>query len=137
MKGFIRSKLPQTLATFVIIAIAIVVPLSGNSIRLHAAPASSQASWNIVPSPNSGTYNSHFESVATVSSNDIWAVGSDAGNGGYYRNLTEHWDGSNWTVKSSPNIGSSNNQLHGVAAVSVNNVWAVGSYSSSITDPHT
>src|SRR2546421_12089867 len=117
MKGRIRSKLVLALATLVMLMGAIAIPLAGSITHSHAAPASSQASWNIVPSPNSGTYNSHFESVATVSSNDIWAVGSDAGNGGYYRNLTEHWDGSNWTVKSSPNIGSSNNQLHGVAAV--------------------
>src|SRR5258706_5160860 len=37
--------------------------------------------------------------------------------------LIEHWNGSSWSVVSSPN-GS--NELYAVAAVSANDVWAVG-----------
>ncbi len=97
----------------------------------------SNTGWGVVSSPNNSTYNSHLESVATVSATDVWAVGSDAGTGNYYHNLTEHWDGTSWTVKSSPNIGSSSNQLHGVAAVAANDVWAVGSYTSpTLTNPY-
>src|SRR2546421_433271 len=36
-----------------------------------------------------------------------------------------------WSVVKSPNVGSRDNQLSGVAAVSANNIWAVGSYLNS------
>jgi len=39
--------------------------------------------------------------------------------------------GSPWSVMSSPNPSSTNNSLYGVTAVSVNDVWAVGSYDNS------
>ena len=32
------------------------------------------------------------------------------------RTLTEHWDGTAWTIVSSPNLGSGNNYLQGVVA---------------------
>ena len=37
----------------------------------------------------------------------------------------------NWTVVSSPNSGSSFNELNGVAVVSANDIWAVGDYTNS------
>src|SRR5947199_116475 len=36
-----------------------------------------------------------------------------------------------WTIVASPNAGSRNNTVNGVAAVSVHDVWAVGSYFNS------
>ncbi len=40
---------------------------------------------------------------------------------------------SGWSTVSSPNPSTSYNTLNGVAAVSANNVWAVGSYNNSTT----
>src|SRR5205823_2963885 len=37
-----------------------------------------------------------------------------------------HWDGVSWSVVSSQNVGSDQNQLNGVAAVTGTNLWAVG-----------
>ena len=44
--------------------------------------------------------------------------------------LIEHWDGVQWSVIPGPNPGSSLDYLYGVAAVSSNEVWAVGKYAS-------
>ncbi|MDQ6693868.1 MAG: hypothetical protein M3014_05525, partial [Chloroflexota bacterium] len=82
------------------------------------------SAWSVVPSPNVGTQGSYLNGVATVSANDVWAVGE-------YENgtLIEHWNGSAWSVVPSPNPGpGTNGRLIGVAAVSANDVWAVGSY---------
>src|SRR4051812_20260516 len=39
----------------------------------------------------------------------------------------EHWNGTSWSVVSSPNVGYYvNNELRSVAAESANDVWAVG-----------
>jgi hypothetical protein len=65
--------------------------------------------------------------VAAVSANDIWAVGvftdplTD-----FSRTLTEHWDGTKWSVVPSPNATGGHNALNGVAALSSGTVVAVG-----------
>ncbi len=105
-------------------------------------------SWNIVGSPSPGTYSNILESVAAVSANDVWAVGyfANAYSDAPSFTLTLHWNGTQWSVVSSPNptgpaggkLGSSepnNNseilghKLYSVAAASANEVWAVGKYS--------
>lgn len=45
---------------------------------------------------------------------------------------------SGWNIVASPNLGSNSNALNGVAAISANNVWAVGSYdpANTLTEYH-
>ena len=62
--------------------------------------------------------------MAAVSSSDVWAVGSQGS-----RTLTEHWDGTRWSVVTSPNplpTTKGNNFLTSVTTVSSGDVWAVG-----------
>jgi len=89
--------------------------------------------WKIVSSPNvgSGTYGNQLHGVAVVSATDVWAVGFSphpSGTPQYIRQtLIEHWNGSNWSVVPSPNpTGKTYVVLNGVAAISANDVWAVG-----------
>ena len=85
-------------------------------------------SWSIVKSPDVGTSINVLYAVAAISSNDIWAVGSQSNSAfGPDKTLTEHWNGTSWSVVKSPNMGSGDNDLYGLTAVSTNNVWAVGS----------
>jgi hypothetical protein len=65
--------------------------------------------------------------MAAVSSSDIWAVGSVT-SGGVAQTFTERWNGKMWAVVASPNAGTQNNHLSGVAAVSASDVWAVGDF---------
>jgi hypothetical protein len=66
--------------------------------------------------------------VAAVSRNDVWAVGAR----GDRLTLIEHWNGVSWRIIPSPSPAPSdgypvkNDSLWGVAAVSRNDVWAVG-----------
>lgn len=92
--------------------------------------------WTLLSSPNVGTNGNHLFGVAAVSANDIWAVGdyNDGPNMYHSRTLAEHWNGSSWSIVASPNpaTGSSDDdQLQAVAAVSSNNVWAVGYISNN------
>ena len=83
--------------------------------------------WNIVQSPNPRNDTiSELHSVAAVSANDVWAVGSSSDGKLPSRTLIQHWDGAQWTIVSSPNPDNQFNELRGVAAISANNVWAVG-----------
>src|SRR5207244_9305104 len=47
-----------------------------------------------------------------------------------YHTLVEHWDGSSWSIVSSPNFGpdANNNGLDSVTCVSASDCWAVGHY---------
>src|SRR2546423_882034 len=86
--------------------------------------------WGVVPSPN-GDSSSGLSSVAAVSANDIWAVGSSGSQMGSGQTLIEHWNGTQWSVVKSPSTGSQTNNLTSVAAISANDVWAVGFHANS------
>jgi hypothetical protein len=93
--------------------------------------------WSVVASPN-GSINSNFLfGVTAVSSNDVWAVGEFNNASGFFQTLTEHWNGRTWRVVSSPNVGTHNNVLNGVTAISANDVWAVGDFLDSTSNAHT
>src|SRR5207237_796431 len=75
--------------------------------------------WSVIPSPNVSTGGDILYDVSALTVNDAWAVGAwrQPGPGGIRQTLTEHWDGTQWTVVSSPNIPSSSNILAGVTAL--------------------
>jgi hypothetical protein len=93
--------------------------------------------WSVVPSPNVGTDSNTLRDVTAISSNDVWAVGDYYDNNLIGRTLVMHWDGTDWTVIPSPNVGSNHNVLHGVEAVSTNDVWAVGWYGVDVVGSQT
>jgi hypothetical protein len=49
-------------------------------------------------------------------------------NSGNNQTIIEQWNGTSWSIVSSPNPGSGNNILGAVAATSANDVWAVGGF---------
>src|SRR5205823_6322194 len=90
------------------------------------------STWSLVSSPNPSTLYSAFSGIAAVSANDVWAVGLYADDStGNDQALVAHWNGSNWSIVLSPNTGVYRIALYGVAAISANDVWAVGYYSNN------
>ena len=94
--------------------------------------------WQVVPSPNTGSAFNELRSVAVISAHDIWAVGQ-ASNTLFSSNefdttLVEHWDGHKWRVVASPNPGWGSNGLLAVAGISAHDVWAVGGYTNNLPD---
>jgi hypothetical protein len=79
-----------------------------------------------VASPNVGTSQNQLDGVSVVSANDIWAVGFSTTSRGIEQILTEHWNGSSWSVVASPYVGTTSDALNAVAAVSTTDLWAVG-----------
>lgn len=89
--------------------------------------------WQIVPSQNVILQATNtLTSVTAVSANDVWAVGlvdlvtSQSGTP-RTQPLIEHWDGQDWHIVPSANVGATGGSLFSVAAISKDNVWAVGS----------
>ena len=85
------------------------------------------AAWSIVASANTSPAQSNFlVSASAVSTSDVWTVGYYS-SGGISQTLTEHWDGSAWSIVASPNTSAAqNNLLEAVSAVSASDVWATG-----------
>src|SRR5688572_22570907 len=85
--------------------------------------------WSRVFSPDFGTDDNYLHGVTAIASNDVWAVGRyfDAGNSAY-RTLTMRWNGTDWLLQNSSNVGLGDNYLHAVDASAGNSVWAVGHY---------
>jgi hypothetical protein len=95
------------------------------------AQITSCGAWNVVSSPNADFGDNSLKSVAVLSAKNAWAVGSYVSSStGRTQALIEHWNGTSWTVISSPSPSSSDTILSGVAALTTSNVWAVGEYNN-------
>ena len=84
--------------------------------------------WSIVPSPNVGTNGNILIGVTVVSERNIWATGFAINSNNIQQTLIEHWNGTRWSVVSSPNVGSNGSGLTTVSAISANDIWTVGGF---------
>jgi S-layer homology domain len=73
-----------------------------------------------------GTYEA-IRSVTEISPTDVWAVG-DLGDYAFTYPLRVHYDGNTWTKYAYTDTVREYGQLWDVAALSTNDVWAVGGY---------
>ena len=92
--------------------------------------------WKSVATPNAGEGTNKLNAVLALAPNDVWAVGFSTPVAPPKRAATltviEHFDGTNWAVVPSPNVGpnsaNQSNRLLGLTAKSANDIWAFGSY---------
>jgi hypothetical protein len=84
--------------------------------------------WSRVATPRFPQGFSSFNAVTALSPSNVWAVGiGKPDNRCCPRGLIEHWDGTKFSVVPSPDPKpNATLNLEGVAAVSTNNIWAVG-----------
>jgi hypothetical protein len=119
MQRFHLSKLTFLLAT--LLALALMT-------AQMASAASLEDEWSIVKSPNGSLPQNTLNGAVAISQHDVWAVGSFDSNGGSKVNtMVLHWNGSQWSIVTSPNRGSGD-FFNAVAAVSAHDVWAGGAY---------
>jgi hypothetical protein len=103
----------------------------GDSTSGTLAEAWNGSTWKVLATPNpvgpSGQIGDQLTAVVNLSPSDAWAVGGRGAIAAISAGtLIEHWNGSRWTVVSSPTPGLLGYELTGVAAVSGHDVWAVG-----------
>src|SRR5438046_6002150 len=92
------------------------------------------ADWEVVASPNAGRQANSLSSVAAVADSDVWAVGwAFNAQLAAYRTVTEHWNGTRWSLVRSPNATNGYNLLQSVAVVAANDVWTVGQAATGST----
>ncbi len=84
--------------------------------------------WSIVPSPDPSSNYNYLYGVSCVSSIDCVAVGSyfDSSADRGLQTLVESWNGTDWSIISSPDQSSSDNVLQGVSCTRSTDCVAVG-----------
>jgi hypothetical protein len=90
--------------------------------------------WSVSTSPSPDVWGNLFTGVSARTATDAWAVGTAASTTNN-KTYAAHWNGTGWSTVPTPNPSSScqdgniqwaGNRLNAVAAVSANDVWAVG-----------
>jgi hypothetical protein len=84
------------------------------------------SAWSLELVENEGK----LRGVAALSTDDVWATGTSS----YPRSQLLHWDGTAWKLVRGPRAGVTSALLEAVA-VSPNEIWAVGDYSSDLGEP--
>jgi hypothetical protein len=104
--------------------------LKGNYVQQTLVQHWDGSTWTVIPSPSPGSQRDILYGVAALSDTDVWAVGGQQDANGTWKSLTEHWDGSSWSVVASQNPGTAD-LLYAIKAVSPSSVYAVGQQSTA------
>ncbi|MDQ3929970.1 MAG: S-layer homology domain-containing protein, partial [Chloroflexota bacterium] len=85
--------------------------------------------WSLVDSPNAGPLlDNRLTAIDASGPNDVRAVGYYYNDMAVAQTLTMHWNGTAWSIVSSPNVGERDNFLYSVTIIAPNDAWAVGAY---------
>src|SRR5258707_1176172 len=90
------------------------------------------SAWSVVSlaPPQNGAPNSVLNAVAALSGSNVWVAGAYYGQGPEQA-LIEHWNGQNWTMVPGDVSSSAFTIFSGLAAVSANDIWGVGTGAQS------
>jgi len=89
--------------------------------------------WSIVKTPDVSTSSDdRLASVTCTSGSNCWAVGSELGyDGPPTPALTEHWNGSNWSIAPSAQVSKKSDYfLNSVTCTDADDCWSVGNSAS-------
>jgi hypothetical protein len=93
--------------------------------------------WSVPSSPSPGSNDNDLNAVSCTDAKDCVAVGQFSNGSSASQTLIESWDGTAWSVTSSPNHGKHGNDLIGTSCTSATSCVAAGVYAtaSGVTQP--
>ncbi len=107
--------------------------VSGALLQTETAEAA-PSPWSVTSSPNSaGSQGAYLLGVSCPKPTFCMAVGENY-TGSESQTLAETWDGTTWSIDSSPNVGSNLNYLNAVSCARPNFCMAVGYYNNTNTE---
>jgi hypothetical protein len=112
---------------------AVGLSANGSGVQMPLAEWWNGSGWTIqsVPIP-SGSVSAQLSGVSCSSSSDCTAVGTFVNGSSVQLPLAERWNGSSWTVQTTPTAaGAASTTLNAVACPSADAYTAVGSYNES------
>ena len=118
---------PSTTYHFRVVATSVL----GNVYGADKSFTTASASWRITSTPNPGGsgYYDYLWGVSCISSTACTAVGEYYHSGSGENSLAEVWNGTEWSVQSTPNVsGAKETTLYKVSCGSASSCMAVGYY---------
>jgi hypothetical protein len=102
-------------------AVGDALPTGGPELSLAEQLVHGQQ-WTQASTPNATSVSDNILYGVAATPGGAWAVGNYLDANGNAQTLIEQWNGTTWSVVTSPSPGSGGNILGGVAAVSANDV---------------
>jgi IPT/TIG domain len=87
--------------------------------------------WSVSSSPNSGVSDNDFFGISCVSSADCYAAGTAYSSSSVPQNLVESWNGTTWSIASTPNQGKVGDSLNGLSCNASGSCQAVGYFETA------
>jgi hypothetical protein len=92
-------------------------------------------SWSLLATPTLTSYTNELDGISCTSASDCVAVGyAQPQSGTGPTTLTEVWNGTSWSLVTSPDPGSALNFLYGVSCAGSDDCTAVGYYNNGAGD---
>ena len=112
------------------------VLVTGMATFAFSTPAAAMPNtWAIVSSPNTSTTQDNYPQGVSCPSPSFCVTAGYYSNGSINQTLIESWNGSAWSIASSPNVSTTkNNQLNGVSCPSPSFCVATGRYSTGTNE---
>ncbi|HEU4682194.1 MAG TPA: S8 family serine peptidase, partial [Gemmatimonadales bacterium] len=133
--GATESYLEDISCTSAVACTAVGRYRSSSGTILSLAERWNGTSWSIQATPNPvGGTGVRLEGVSCSSATACTAVGRYTDSSGNGATLAERWNGTEWTIQSTPNPGPRSSFLHDVSCRSASDCWAVGGISYKITE---
>ncbi|MEO5953505.1 MAG: hypothetical protein ABIQ44_13655, partial [Chloroflexia bacterium] len=136
----IHHRLMLAFGIFILCAVSLFALVGFNNATTQAAaPAASTASapqasntcipyWSAETTQNVGPNDNALTGVAVVSPTDVWAVGFYTDTNGVAQTMIQHYNGTAWSIVSSPSPGLGGSYLEAVTSRDASDLWAVGYY---------
>lgn len=86
------------------------------------------AAWTVSPSPVFRIGSHERFRILALAPDDVWVVGNFELADSSLRVAIEHWDGTEWTMRSFPDLEVADYGHFGIAGTARDDVWVVGSY---------
>ena len=125
------KRLPSSRAVMLLTSLAFALLLACGvaltsvlMVRPADAAPTCGSSWQSVPLPSGLQYP---QALAPIAADDVWVVGNSTPST-TSNPTTAHWNGSSWTLVSTPTLGTGSRELNGADGVARDDVWAVGAY---------
>ena len=91
-------------------------------------------SWESIPSPDPQDGGSLLLGVSAIAADDAWAVGGSGDPTDPTHTLALRWNGAEWDLFETPNLGSVANRFNAVDELSPDAAYAVGKTSNGVSD---
>jgi hypothetical protein len=85
------------------------------------------SSWSAMSVPNVNSFRNYAKAIYAASPDDVWIVGYGGDGRATYIGYAQHWNGSSWSVVSTPLDGQDPSEFRDIDGSGSDDIWIAGS----------